>query len=137
MSTSGNENDRRATRSAFAGILQRRCPRCREGPVFRSAWVMNEDCPVCGLDFDRGEPGYFTGAMYASYGLVIPLVALLTLIEYIILRDWSLLSLVVLASAICVPLVPWIWQLSRALWIYFDRYFDPDTSPDGRDDSAG
>jgi len=97
---------------------------------------MNEDCPVCGLDFDRGEPGYFTGAMYASYGLVIPLVALLTLIEYIVLRNWSLLSLVVLASAICVPLVPWIWQLSRALWMYLDRYFDPDSGPDEHGDSA-
>lgn len=97
---------------------------------------MNENCPDCGLDFDRGDPGYFTGAMYASYGMVIPLLVLLTLIEYIILRNWSLLSLVVLASAICVPLVPWIWQLSRVLWIYFDRYFDPDDAPDDRADSA-
>ena len=36
------------------------------------------------------------------------------------------LRLVVLASVICVPLVPWIWQYSRVIWIYFDRYFDPD-----------
>jgi hypothetical protein len=91
---------------------------------------MNENCPVCGLDFDRGEPGYFTGAMYASYALAIPLIALLTLTEYMILRDWSLLSLVLLAWAICVPLVPWIWQLSRVLWINIDRYFDPDAGPD-------
>ena len=117
-------------RSAIAAILHRRCPRCREGRVFASAWKMNEDCTVCGLDFDRGEPGYFTGAMYASYAMVIPLVTLLTLIEYFFLRNWSLLSLVVLAAAICVPLVPWIWQYSRVLWIYFDRYFDPDVTQD-------
>jgi hypothetical protein len=97
---------------------------------------MHESCPVCGLDYDRGEPGYFTGAMYASYGMAIPLVALLTLIEYSMLRDWSLLSLVVLASAICVPLVPWIWQYSRVLWMYLDRYFDPDPVPDDGHDSA-
>jgi len=90
---------------------------------------MNENCPVCQLDFDRGEPGYFTGAMYASYALAIPLIALLTLIEYIILRSWSLLGLVVLAWAICVPLTPWIWQYSRVIWIYFDRYFDPGAGP--------
>jgi len=97
---------------------------------------MNENCPVCQLDFDRGEPGYFTGAMYASYALAIPLIALLTLIEYIILRSWSLLGLVVLASASCVPLTPWIWQYSRVIWMYFDRYFDPDASPEKRDDSG-
>jgi hypothetical protein len=87
---------------------------------------MNEDCPACGLDFDRGDPGYFTGAMYVSYALAIPLIALLTLIEHLIVSNWSLFRLVVLASLICVPLVPWIWQFSRVIWIYFDRYFDPD-----------
>ena len=62
-------------RSAIAGILARRCSRCRQGPVFRSTWIMNDDCPTCALDFDRGEPGYFTGAMYVSYALVIPVIA--------------------------------------------------------------
>jgi uncharacterized protein (DUF983 family) len=113
-------------RSALASILAKRCPRCRQGPVFDSYWVMNENCPVCGLDFDRGEPGYFTGAMYVSYALAIPLIALLTLIEHLIVRDWSLFRLVVLASIICLPLTAWIWQYSRVIWIYFDRYFDPE-----------
>ncbi len=112
-------------------IIARRCPRCRLGGVFRSLWVMNEDCPRCRLDFDRGEPGYFTGAMYVSYALAIPLLALLTLVEHLFLRTWSLFRLVVLASLICLPLVPWIWQYSRVIWIYFDRYFDPDDE-DGR-----
>jgi uncharacterized protein (DUF983 family) len=113
-------------RSPVLAIIARHCPRCRRGPVFRSHWVMNEDCPYCGLDFDRGEPGYFTGAMYVSYALAIPLIALLTLIEHLIVRTWSLFRLVVLASVICLPLVPWVWQYSRVIWIYFDRYFDPD-----------
>ncbi len=55
---------------------------------------MNEHCPQCGLQFGRGEPGYFTGAMYFSYGLAIPLIALLTLIAYLIRPDWTLLWLV-------------------------------------------
>ena len=99
----------------------------------RSYWVMNENCPSCGLDFDRGDPGYFTGAMYVSYALAIPLIALLTLIEYLIVRSWSLFRLVLLASIICLPLTPWIWQYSRVIWIYFDRYFDPE---DDHGDSA-
>jgi uncharacterized protein (DUF983 family) len=87
---------------------------------------MVDDCPVCGLDLDRGDPGYFTGAMYVSYALAIPLVALLTLIGYFIIPSWSLFRLVVMASILCLPLVPWIWQYSRVIWLYFDQYFDPE-----------
>jgi hypothetical protein len=87
---------------------------------------MCEVCPACGLDLDRGDPGYFTGAMYVSYALAIPLLALLTLIEHLIVPRWSLFRLVVLASILCLPLVPWMWQYSRVIWIYFDQYFDPE-----------
>jgi uncharacterized protein (DUF983 family) len=117
-------------RSALVGIFAKRCSRCRQGAVFRSTWVMNEDCPECGLDFDRGEPGYFTGAMYVSYALVIPVIASLTLIEHLIVPTWSLFRLVVLASLICLPSTPIIWQYSRVIWIYFDRYFDPEDDQD-------
>jgi uncharacterized protein (DUF983 family) len=117
-------------RSALAGILAKRCSRCREGYIFRSPWVMYEDCPTCGLDFDRGEPGYFTGAMYVSYAMVIPVIALLTLIEHLIVPEWSLFRLVVLATLICLPSTPLIWQYSRVIWIYFDRYFDPEDEQD-------
>jgi uncharacterized protein (DUF983 family) len=106
-------------------MLHRLCPECGRGRVFGSTWSMNERCPVCGLRFGRGEPGYFTGAMYFSYALAIPLIALLTLIEYLILPRWSLFRLVFLAWLICVPLIPWIWQYSRVIWIHFDQFFDP------------
>src|SRR3954464_5104940 len=82
-------------------ILRRRCPECGQGPVFSATWTMNTRCPVCGLVFGRGEPGYFTGAMYVSYGLAVPLIALLTLVEYQFLPHWSLLKLVGLASLVC------------------------------------
>jgi uncharacterized protein (DUF983 family) len=47
--------------TVLAAILAKRCPRCRDGSVFRSLWVMNEDCPACGLDYDRGDPGISRG----------------------------------------------------------------------------
>jgi hypothetical protein len=31
-----------------------------------------------------------------------------------------------MASILCLPLVPWIWQYSRVIWLYFDQYFDPE-----------
>ena len=76
-------------RTALAAIAARVCPRCRRGPIFASTWVMHDDCPVCGLDFDRGDPGHFTGAMYVSYALAIPLIALLTLIGHLVFPGWS------------------------------------------------
>ena len=130
----GSDAGRTGGRSASAGIAARVCPRCRRGPIFASMWVMHDDCPACGLDFDRGDPGHFTGAMYISYALAIPLIALLTLIEHLMIPSWSLFRLVVLASLICVPLIPWIWQYSRVIWIYFDRYFDPEDDPGNEGD---
>ena len=135
MKLHGEPDETARSGSALAGILKERCPRCRQGPVFHSLWVMNEDCPRCGLDFDRGEPGYFTGAMYVSYALAIPLIALLTLIEHLIVRSWSVFRLVVLATIICLPLTPWIWQYSRVIWIYFDQYFDPEDDQGASTDS--
>lgn len=107
-------------------ILRRRCPRCGEGPIFGSAFTMIEKCPVCGLAYERGSPGYFTGAMYVSYALAIPLITTLTLIEYLFLPRWTLFRLVLLATAICVPLIPWVWQYSRVIWIHFDQWMDPE-----------
>jgi hypothetical protein len=52
------------------------------------------------------------------------------LIEHLIRPQWSLFRLVLLASGLCIPLIPWLWQYSRVIWIYFDRYFDPDDAPD-------
>ena len=105
-------------------ILRRECPRCGHA-IFRGPLTMYEECPGCGLDFDRGQPGYFTGAMYVSYALAVPLIALLTLLEHLMIPSWSLFRLVLLAWAICVPFIPWIWQYSRTVWIHFDQWVDP------------
>jgi uncharacterized protein (DUF983 family) len=114
----------------FAAILGKLCPRCRGGRMFRAPFSMNTTCPACGLRFDRGQPGYFTGAMYVSYAMGIPLIALLTLAGYLVFPRWSLLRLVLLAWGLCIPLVPWVWQYSRVLWVYLDRAIDPDESDD-------
>jgi Protein of unknown function (DUF983) len=99
--------------------------------MFRAPFAMHEACPACSLRFDRGQPGYFTGAMYVSYVLGIPLIALLTLFEHLFLPSWSLLRLVLLAWGLCIPLVPWVWQFSRVLWVHFDRAIDPDETDNG------
>ena len=105
------------------------CPRCREGPIFRaSLWrgylAMHERCPVCGLKYER-EQGYFLGAMYFSYLLSIPP----GLIIVLLLWRWTgwRFDTVMLAAFLCyLPLVPAVTRWSRVIWLYVDRYFDPD-----------
>lgn len=109
--------------SRFAAIVGLRCPSCREGRVFSGRFAMHERCPACGLLFMR-EPGYFTGAMYFSYALGIPVIAALTFVGYLLTR-WPLYVLVLLAWVVFLPLVPAVFRLSRVLWIHFDRYYDP------------
>jgi uncharacterized protein (DUF983 family) len=113
-----------ASRSVLAGLLRQRCPRCRQGRVFRTATRMNEACPVCGLAFTR-EEGYFLGAMYVSYALSTLFLGLGMLAIHLIWPDLDL-GLAVLAAVVAyLPFVPAVFRYSRVIWIYFDRWAWP------------
>jgi|SRR5580704_75227 uncharacterized protein (DUF983 family) len=109
-------------------VLYQRCPRCRVGKIFhRSIFLglpkMHESCSVCHLRYER-EPGYFLGAMYISYALAVPVVALIAGL----LWKFSGLSfgkLIVWTAVLFLPFVPSITLLARVLWIYLDQTFDP------------
>jgi hypothetical protein len=77
---------------------------------------MYERCPVCGFVYGR-EPGYFTGAMYASYVLAVPLLALLALLVWAVTR-WQVEWVLVVACLIFLLFVPAIF--------HFDRWIEPD-----------
>src|SRR5260370_26087455 len=86
-------------------ILRQRCPRCRQGRVFRGSLTMNDPCPVCGLIFHR-EEGYFLGAMYFSYLLSSVLITAFFFTAGALLPDWS--GFVVAGPAVVVyaPVIP-------------------------------
>lgn len=114
--------------STFQAVLHQRCPRCREGPLFRAPlwrglFAMYESCPSCGLRFER-EPGYFLGAMYFSYALSIPPVLVLALLIWRYSR-WSFDVVMFAAFVAWLPFVPAVTRWARVLWIYLDRHFDP------------
>ena len=54
----------------LTAVAKQRCPRCLQGQVFATLFRTHEQCPVCGLWFER-EPGYVTGAMSLSDGLAV------------------------------------------------------------------
>ena len=125
MTEHGNGKVR--TPSRFMGIVRQRCPRCLIGPVFRRLLDMNELCPRCGFRFGR-EAGYFTGAMYASTLVSLPLVFGIFLILWAFSSKTLLaVEVMVLVTALLyIPLVPIVWRHSRVLWMYFDWRFGPD-----------
>jgi uncharacterized protein (DUF983 family) len=101
-------------------ILLQRCPRCLHGKAFHGLASMRERCPECHFKFER-EPGYFLGAMYASYFMAIPILLLLTLAIYqLFLPDWRLENVVLVAIVPFVCLVPFIFRYARILWMHID-----------------
>ncbi len=106
-------------------IFRGRCSECGEGRIFRGRFTMNERCPVCDFKFERG-PGYFTGAMYFSYALGIPIIAAGTLLGKWLLPSWPLHWVLLMVWVAFLPLVPMVFRASRVLFIHFDRYFDPE-----------
>ena len=61
-----------------------RCPRCGGAGLLRSWFDVRERCPACGLCFERGEPGYYLGAVLfnliaAELAFVVGLVAVIVL----------------------------------------------------------
>ena len=107
-------------KSWLAGLLQQRCPDCRQGSLFKSLFIMNTRCPVCGLLFER-EPGYYVGAMYFSYALGLAILVPLFFLFQWLLPDWPTLLIPLLPVLIYIPFTPMVFRYSRAIWIYFDR----------------
>ncbi len=109
-----------------SAIARLRCPACGRGKVFRGTFAANERCPSCGYLFGRGEPGFFLGAMYFSYGIGIIVIAAFTGILYLAFRTWRLWQLVLAAWVAFLPLVPLVYRYSRVLWLHFDYVIDPE-----------
>lgn len=107
-----------------ASILLQRCPHCRKGPVFHGLISMYETCRVCGLRFER-EPGYFLGAMYASYGLGLLTTAYWLPLLLLGVTPWLVVGLPAVQLILQVPLS---FRYSRIIWLHLDHGFDPEAA---------
>lgn len=112
-------------RARLMAVLRGRCPRCRHGRIFRTWWAMHPLCPGCGLRFER-EQGYFTGAMYVSYLLALPVITLCTAAVLLAAPRLSFEATALVAFLLFLPFVPLLFRASRILWIHFDRTVDPE-----------
>ena len=106
-------------------ILRQRCPRCLHGHVYHGLMSMYDTCPECGYQFGR-EPGYFTGAMYASYTMAVPLLFIIFVVLWALFSTtWTLMFNLLVTFIVFLPFVSIIYRFSRVIWMYVDWQLDP------------
>ncbi len=125
--------------SWLLSVLGCKCPRCREGELFkyknpyafknRHYIEMNDNCPVCGQPTDI-EVGFYYGTSYVSYGLTV----LFSFISFFLwwltigfsLDDNRIFYWLAANSLVLLLLQPVFMRLSRSLWISLFVKYDPD-----------
>jgi uncharacterized protein (DUF983 family) len=103
--------------------LTRRCARCGAGGLFRRWFRMVDECPRCGLHFER-EQGYWTGAL--AFNMI--LVGGLFTIVFVTMMVATVPDIPVgLVLAVCVPIMvigPVVaYPFSKTVWVAVDRAF--------------
>jgi hypothetical protein len=101
-----------------------RCPRCCRGAVYRGILRTRRECPACGLVFER-EPGYYTGAMYASYFLGI--FGTMPVWLALLLTDQSLGLIIGVSLGLVAVLMPVFFHYSRVIWLHIDYVVNEST----------
>jgi uncharacterized protein (DUF983 family) len=130
-------NEPTPKKAYLSSALQCKCPRCREGDLFKNPTSlrykgnldMHPECPVCGQPTEI-EVGFYYGTGYVSYALTVAL-TVSTLVAWWVLIGfstednrffWWLGSNAVLL----ILLQPWLMRLSRSLWISWFVSYDPE-----------
>lgn len=113
-----------AKRSKLLAIAGGKCPRCREGNMFKYSLLhvhkfekMHKNCPVCDLHFER-EPGFFFGAMYVSYAMTMAILLATAFVLYYFFNDPELVVYVVSVPVIVLLCLPFIFRFSRILYLH-------------------
>jgi hypothetical protein len=124
-------------RSYLISALSCRCPRCREGKLFKNNisislkknMAMPRLCPVCGQPTEK-EPGFYYGTGYVSYALGVA-ISVATFIAWFVLigmsvNDNRFFYWLITNAVILVVLQPWLMRVSRSIWISWFVKYDPD-----------
>jgi uncharacterized protein (DUF983 family) len=110
----------------FARALRRRCPNCGAGPVMVRWFGIQPACPRCALRLDRGEEGYFVGAIVFNMAFAEGLFALgLGAVLWWTYPNppWNALYYGGIAGMIAAPI--FFYPYSKLCWLAFDLGFRP------------
>jgi uncharacterized protein (DUF983 family) len=103
--------------------LTRRCARCGGGKLFQRYWTMVDDCPTCGLHFER-EDGFFAGALainIIAVGGLFTVVFVAALIVTIPEVPVAPLLAILVPIVVLGPII--YYPFSKTVWVAVDRAF--------------
>ena len=108
-------------RAGFMPFMLSRCPRCGKGEVFRNKILSFkkfsdtlENCPSCGLEYEP-ETGFFFGAMYWTYALLVGSTVILSILLYYL---GYFEQAVYIIPVIILFSLPWVFRYGRLLMLY-------------------
>lgn len=119
--------------SKFYSILNSKCPRCHDGPLFPPGTLyhpkrfaeMYESCPCCGLAYEK-EPGFYYGAMYVSFGISTGIFLAVFFLLNLFVAEITFSMIFTMIVVIVIGLLPVNFRVSRAIWInIFEDYEGP------------
>lgn len=120
--------------SKLYSILNYKCPRCHQGDLFtHKGWSytsfaeMPEQCPCCHQSYEP-EPGFYYGAMYVSYAITTAITITVLVALSVLLAEVTILWFLGALVATLLLFYPFIFRMSRALWINFFVHYRKETS---------
>jgi uncharacterized protein (DUF983 family) len=124
--------------SKLQAILKAKCPRCRQGDIFKGptyslkGQVTNETCSHCGFRFEI-EPGYFYAAMYVSYGLNVAEIVNTGILTFYFTQSESPWLYIAVIMGVILILSPFNYRYSRVILLHwltpgvkYNPYYDKD-----------
>jgi uncharacterized protein (DUF983 family) len=112
------------TDSTFLAMLEQKCPRCHQGPLFCTSALnisrfadMPEACPVCSQRYEP-EPGFYWGAMYITFAFSTGIMLVVGFLVYYLLHDPDTWVYVTAVAFFAVILTPLSLRYSRTLMLY-------------------
>ena len=116
-------------KSKLKDVLNGKCPRCREGDMFkfraydlRNFDKMHEYCPNCELRFEP-EPGFYYGAMYVNYAFSVALFLIMGTIIFYTLDNPDIWVYATIIFSIVILITPLLFRYSRIIYLHvFGRF---------------
>jgi len=117
----------------ISSSLFHKCPQCMSANMFldknpyhlKTMSKMYSHCHNCGLNFEP-EPGYYYGAMYASYAFTIAISVALFLIYYTLFENFSALTYIVVLTVVLLLMAPYTFRTARAIWLNIFTNYRPE-----------
>lgn len=105
--------------------VHRRCPVCGGNKLFRRWVQMAEDCPRCGLHFQR-VPGQWLGSWFINICLAQFLVIVILLGGALASYPHPQIVPLALSGGVAMVVFPiWFFPYSRTLWLAIDLAMRP------------